>query len=672
VHSFKLPTCQSAFNASLFHQCRHFRRLKASGLLFGRHSSSVTKIYGSAIERSNYGLETTTKTSNNDNIKIFESCLDDMSFPIQTRKKIISDITSMGFTTSSELFNFACDFEERPEALSAVLRSDFGFEEYPPLRAHQLRSALLRLVKSWPDQDGGEKINANNERINRRSGNATAGATADKATSTNESTNNIGKSAITTPLSDPPTAETDTTANNSEKTKKRVPFKSFIINKNQQKRNDPLVKTNSYGLQSGYASSFPKLANELDEFKTFMIRPKANSQENPIREQTAIVYLRHAKLFLGWFWTYHRDLDYLQKETVSKMEKKNLSLYQIIPNKNATSTQCIIEYILWLRQSRSISDSYEASVLRGLIKFVKFRFAGESNTDPSYGGVSFEDIPAVRELRRLHRDAGRRQKLSARSSDEEKKWLEWEEYLGVVRALKKDVEEEIEKFNPNDHPPIAVKENNAHSSDKKEKSKVRYSTTQRRIAIKYQNYLVLAFFASVPDRQRTFRELKLQKTFFRNDNLNAWTIKHGPGDYKTGNTYGDRPPLVIAPELTPAINDFFMRWRPCLNPTGSHVFVQSRTGNQLTSDSMYSIVSRSCYKHSGKKTNPHLLRDMVVTHVRKSNASEKELEALALYMGHSIAMQRNSYDRRTMVQKVAPAVELLRNVNADDGSINDL
>jgi len=54
---------------------------------------------------------------------------------------------------------------------------------------------------------------------------------------------------------------------------------------------------------------------------------------------------------------------------------------------------------------------------------------------------------------------------------------------------------------------------------------------------------------------------------------------------------------------------------------------------------------------------------MIVTHVRNSNASEKELEALALYMGHSLSMQRTSYDRRTAEQKVAPAVNLLRSVN---------
>ena len=48
---------------------------------------------------------------------------------------------------------------------------------------------------------------------------------------------------------------------------------------------------------------------------------------------------------------------------------------------------------------------------------------------------------------------------------------------------------------------------------------------------------------------------------------------------------------------------------------------------------------------SGKKTNPHLVRDMIVTHLKTSGASEQELEALALFMGHSQAMQRSTYDR---------------------------
>ena len=82
--------------------------------------------------------------------------------------------------------------------------------------------------------------------------------------------------------------------------------------------------------------------------------------------------------------------------------------------------------------------------------------------------------------------------------------------------------------------------------------------------------------------------------------------------------------------------------------------------------SVYAIVARACYESTGKKTNPHLLRDMVVTHVRGTDASEKELEALALYMGHSINMQRSSYDRRTLTEKIAPAVDLLSKINRDD------
>ena len=97
---------------------------------------------------------------------------------------------------------------------------------------------------------------------------------------------------------------------------------------------------------------------------------------------------------------------------------------------------------------------------------------------------------------------------------------------------------------------------------------------------------------------------------------------------------------------------------------GNFLFLQPRTGKQLTRDSVYQIVARACYKFTGKRTNPHLLRDMLVTHVRQtSDASEKELEALALYMGHSISMQRNSYDRRTLKQKVEPAVKLLSSIN---------
>jgi len=92
--------------------------------------------------------------NNNNNLKRFQTTLHKMSLPHQTQTTILSDIKAMGFTSSAEIYNFARDFEHRPEVLSSVVREDFGMGEYGPLRSHQIRAAVLRLVKSWPVEEG--------------------------------------------------------------------------------------------------------------------------------------------------------------------------------------------------------------------------------------------------------------------------------------------------------------------------------------------------------------------------------------------------------------------------------------------------------------------------------------------------------------------------------------
>jgi hypothetical protein len=308
-----------------------------------------------------------------------------------------------------------------------------------------------------------------------------------------------------------------------------------------------------------------------------------------------------------------------------------------------------------LRSERKISVSYEANLLRGLIKLLKFRFARESQSDPAYGGgKSFDDIPVVRELRKLHRDANKRQAVAPRSSNEDRKWLSWPEYLLVVQRSKTDLEFLLEHYD---------------GADLEQQETV--SLQDRKIAVAFQKYLILAFFADVPDRQRTMRELELGRSFVYDTKSGCWCIKHAPDDYKTGSTYGERPLLQLSKALSPVIDTFLERWRLCLQPSTDRLFVQPRTGNPLTSDSVYQIVARSCYLYTGKRTNPHLLRDMIVTHVRETDASEKQLEALALFMGHSIHVQRASYDRRTLTKKVAPAVELLQAVNSNHSPRGD-
>ena len=60
------------------------------------------------------------------------------------------------------------------------------------------------------------------------------------------------------------------------------------------------------------------------------------------------------------------------------------------------------------------------------------------------------------------------------------------------------------------------------------------------------------------------------------------------------------------------------------------------------------------------------LRDIVVTHARSlDHVTERELEALATYTEHSLAQQRNVYDKRTKDQRVAPAVLLMQALRAN-------
>lgn len=53
------------------------------------------------------------------------------------------------------------------------------------------------------------------------------------------------------------------------------------------------------------------------------------------------------------------------------------------------------------------------------------------------------------------------------------------------------------------------------------------------------------------DRQRTLRELELGRTLFKEGE--RWVIRHQAADYKTGRSYGERPPMAIAPHVYPEV-----------------------------------------------------------------------------------------------------------------------
>ena len=210
------------------------------------------------------------------------------------------------------------------------------------------------------------------------------------------------------------------------------------------------------------------------------------------------------------------------------------------------------------------------SRLRGLIKLVKFRFANEISSSSSSltsqpnsikNGASpnvmmassstrstvLDDLPIIIELRKLHREAGSKGKKAPRSSDEAKKWLEWSEYLEVIQLLKVDLLEMMTDYQQR----LEIESKLSSSEDvngktaKQSQAITKLLKAQRKeIATTFQQFLVLSFFACVPDRQRTYRELQLGRSFIKveseGDGSPIWVIKHTADDYKTGHTYGER------------------------------------------------------------------------------------------------------------------------------------
>jgi len=452
------------------------------------------------------------------------------------------------------------------------------------------------------------------------------------------------------------------------------------------------------------------LRKELEEMRRDVTTRRVGGGRAPVRGTTAANYEEVARGLMGWLVRVKRGgwdgVSFV--EEASSRERSDvrnprgslgspeanvpegLSLRDAFPDEGASGARFAFEYLRWLRSARAVAASTEAFQLRSLIAIAKWVHHNRRGGGADSGG--FEN-PAVAELVSAQRGGATLALKSARVADESAKWLDWPAYLNVVETLK-------------------------HECAPLTRSGVRRSDAD--IAMAVQRYLLFAVLASVPDRQRTLRELRLGKTLFcetrdegvgggggedaRDANANAtrvsskpqrwWIVRHAPEDYKTGNAYGARPDLALDRRLYPALEQWlfgsdldeiaadadasddasfdFERYsasghRAALSPTHDFVFTRPN-GSPWTVSELSRTFSRASLRITGKKTNPHLIRDMVVTHVRGEGiASDAELEALAMYMGHSVAMQKGTYDRRTAQQKVAPAVGLMSAINARAG-----
>ena len=432
-----------------------------------------------------------------------------------------------------------------------------------------------------------------------------------------------------------------------------------------------------------------ELRAELVRFRRFLTTRRLGSHEAPIKEVTARKYEDHVRGLLGWML-------FTFPEEFSEGAKSVRSMRLAFPSPAKSSAARAFEHLQWLSETRHCGPAYELVALRAFVAAAKF-LHGDAGEDEAQRDVDrpYARVPLVAQLRRLNKDAGRRASRASPVADVRKKWLSWDQYLGLVKRLEDEVAPRW------------------HAGG---------TRTDAAVAWSLQRFLVFGVLSCVPDRQRTIRELEIGRTLFkehkedgghkdsgterserhtrssrrrggesveilasqswrggaaskwidlRTDATEAdydyrWVIKHGPEDYKTGRNYGERPPMVLAPSLYGALEEWIERRRAHLSPRHANLFT-ARNGAPLTDVGVHSLLTSTSYRLTGRRVNPHLVRDMIITHLRGTDASERQLEALAIYMGHSLAMQKGTYDRRSKAEKVAPAVQLLSSLNVGLG-----
>ena len=288
---------------------------------------------------------------------------------------------------------------QQPNQLARMLQDDFNL---PPLQAHMVRAVLWRMYSQQQEND-------NVTQQSSVSTNQMASSTQFPAAVATAQSTSVAPSSNAAVVGNPATT-IDTSKNVARPLYKQVKVRAVTTNRTE------------YGFSSSDNDN-PALATlrqEMDQFwHEFMTRPNPyHPTAVPLRNATAEVYVRHANLFLGWYLQQQHFDDDSNNQTTSPM-----SLCTIFPDDSVESVSILLDFVRWLREDRQISASYEANVWRGLTKLVQFRHS-QLQGQPA---AVLENLPALVQIRKWHREAHGASKNAPRRSQEDRKWLSWDD-----------------------------------------------------------------------------------------------------------------------------------------------------------------------------------------------------------------------------------------------------
>lgn len=320
------------------------------------------------------------------------------------------------------------------------------------------------------------------------------------------------------------------------------------------------------------------------------------------------------------------------------------------------------QYWTWLDSrivgNQPLSLRSKQQIVHTWTAVAKYIYRMETDQDET---DDFEDIPAVRRLRKLSRELSKQAKNIPNVINEKKKMVSWTALLTAVEQLR--FEAELDRL----------------PTDGEKRSQAAQAKSRQR-------FLMLGFMSNMPpDRQRTYREFKVGRTLVKGELVGEeftasdhmadpqkakWYIHLEPPDYKTGETYGEwwgEVPNVVYPDgktFYGYIEEWLTHWRQVFAPNHEYFFTQPN-GKPMTATAVKSLVQHALYRLLHVPVAPHVLRNMFITYLAEQQLPEHIHDSAALAMHHSRRMAKR-YNRQEQSAKLQPsfslAVELVQQV----------
>jgi hypothetical protein len=375
-----------------------------------------------------------------------------------------------------------------------------------------------------------------------------------------------------------------------------------------------------------------------------------------------LIEVVHLKFSIEDFSNYH---DYIYAKGLAHEKAKKVA---------EATVKKLEELFDWLENKPSFGT--KQTYTESAIAIACFLYRNE--TDAGYANL-FEDIPVVRRLRVFCNKIDAQKRNSPAAVPFHEKSVSWEQVLIVTERLRYEADAT--------HTDAIVKGNYRR---KKRPIKAR--------AASMMTFLLLSMFTIVPpDRQRTYRELRLGETLKhgsyqgeifipRERMINPQGAKFFihllPNQYKTGEAYGEwigeLPNTKYSDGRT--FYQYLEEWLYCgyekdgvvqglreaLNP-GNHnyVFFGRITGEPLDTTSVTTKVQKPFERMTSVPVSPHTLRKIFRSYIKDRGASPEELESAAYWMKHDLRTAEKDYTFLDCRSKLRAGAALTNRINSE-------